>query len=536
MSFLYASFLWLLIPLFAYLYRRKERQHFSQNLRWDVLVLLIVALARPVLSENMSQEKVNAHSLVIALDLSVSMNANDIQPSRLLVARESIKAFLERDSQEQVALVGFTSNPLLLSPPTTDHNLVQLALENMKSEYILTKGTNLQKLFEKIAQFKSDEKKVILFTDGGDKVLDEALIALIQREKIKILAIGMGTHQGATILQKDGTLLQDKENKIVVSRLNGALKLLAEQSGGMFIAFSSVKNTVETIESWLKSQKLDLEGLEKETKEYFELAFVPLVLALILFFFSATRFSKKLLALLLLLGLNLQAEELLTREQWGEGIKKIEVQQSSWGLLDPYYLQRAYAKYEDEAYGESQKYVYKMKHRSLEAQLLLAHTFYRQENYKATKSVLQVIKSSSAKVKQQVYYELGNCEAKLLYWTKAKNYYVKALQLGEEKDALHNLEVVLCRLGDNAFKVGYTNPSSAQQSNAKNEDVENEASKESSQKSESMGASGGTGDKKSKNSTVKVVASNDEGDAKRTFSSKAYDLINEGYIKENRPW
>ncbi|CAA6824332.1 MAG: Unknown protein, partial [uncultured Sulfurovum sp.] len=160
MSFVYASFLWLLFPLFAYLYKRKKQQRFTQNLRWAVLVLLIIALARPVLPETMSQEKVNVHSLVIALDLSVSMNANDIKPSRMLVARQSIKAFLELDSQEQIALVGFTSNPLLLSPPTTDHDLVKLALDNMKSEHILTKGTDLKKLFEKVAKFKSPEKKV----------------------------------------------------------------------------------------------------------------------------------------------------------------------------------------------------------------------------------------------------------------------------------------------------------------------------------------------------------------------------------------
>ncbi|CAA6818266.1 MAG: Unknown protein, partial [uncultured Sulfurovum sp.] len=418
----------------------------------------------------------------------------------------------------------------------TDHDLVKLALDNMKSEHILTKGTDLKKLFEKVAKFKSPEKKVILFTDGGDEVLDEELIAFIQREKIKILAIGMGTYQGASVLQQDGTLLQDKESKIVVSRLNSSLKTLAEQSGGVFIEFSTIKSTVESIEAWLESQEVDMEGLEKESREYFELAFIPLALALVLFFFSVTRFSKKLLALLLLLGVSVQAEELVSRETWGEGVKKIEVKQGSWGFLDHYYLQRAYAHYEDEAYVESQKYVYKIKNRNLEAELLLAHIFYRQEKYQAAKSILQAIKSSSVQVKQQVFYELGNCEAKLLYWDKAKNYYVKALQLGEDKDALHNLEVVLSRLEDNAFKVGYTNPSSAQKSSVKNENVETEVSKESSQKSESIGASGGTGNKKSKNATVKVLQSNDESDSKRTFSSKAYDLINEGYIKENRPW
>ncbi|CAA6814426.1 MAG: Unknown protein [uncultured Sulfurovum sp.] len=536
MSFLYASVLWLLLPLAFYLYGRKVKQRFSQNLRWAVLVLLIVTLARPVLPESETTQELNAHALVLALDLSASMNAKDINPTRAMASRESIKSFLALERYEQIALVGFTINPLLLSPPTTDHELVKLALNNMDSEYILTKGTNFRKLLEKVAEFKDEEKKLILFTDGGDEVLDEELIGFVQREKIKILAIAMATHQGASITQKDGTLLQDKEGHIVVSKLNSTLETLAKESGGEFVSFKSVEETVRSIEVWLESETISRKGLERESKQYFELGFVPLSLALLLFFLSATRFSKKLLALLVLVGMNVQAEELVTREQWGEGVAQIKVEPTSWGFLDAYYLQRAYTYYEKEAYVQSQKQIYKMKNRNLEAQMLLAHIFYKEEKYKAAKSLLQGIKSSNKKIKQQVYYELGNCEAKLLYMDKAKNYYVKALQLGKDEDAQHNLEVVLFRVKEDAFKVGYTNPASAQKSNAKNENVEVQEEKNSSQKNESTGGSGGTGNKKSKNSSVKVMKADEESESKRVLSSKAYDLINEGYIKEEKPW
>ncbi|CAA6810977.1 MAG: Unknown protein [uncultured Sulfurovum sp.] len=536
MSFINASFLWLLLPILAYLYGKKEKQKLSQNLRWMVLILLIMALARPVLFESMHKEKIEAHALVMALDLSVSMNANDIQPTRAKASREIIKTFLEREGQEQIALLGFTINPLLLSPPTTDRALVKLALENMNSEYILTKGTNLRKLFEKIAKFKDEVKKVILFTDGGDEVLDEALITFVQKENIQVFAIAMATYQGASITQKDGTLLQNEEGHIVISKLNDGLETLAKESGGAFVLFDNVANTVKHIETWLKGQKALDEGLERESKQYFELAFIPLSLALVLFFLSATWFSKKLLALLILLGFNLQAEELLTREAWGEGVEKIKPEAKSWGLFDVYYLQRAYSYYDKKAYAQSEKEIYKIKNRTLESQLLLAHSFYKQEKYQVAKSLLKGIKSTDKKIKQQLYYELGNCEAKLLYMERAKNYYVKALQLGEDKDALHNLEIVLFRLNEDSFKVGYTNPSSAEKSNTKQDDLEIEETKEPSKKSESTGGAGGKGNKQSKNSTVTVISSNKEDNAKRVFSSKAYDLINDGYIGENQPW
>ena len=536
MSFVYASFLWLLVPLSIYLFQREKQQSFAQNLRWAVLVLLILASARPVLPEKLGIEQIKAHSLVIALDLSVSMNADDIKPSRLVASKKSIKKFLISNSHEQIALIGFTINPLLLSPPTTDHELLVLALENINSEHILTKGTDLKKLFEKVAQFKDEEKKLILFSDGGDEVLDEELIDFVEKEKIKILAIAMATKQGSSVKQKDGQLLADKKGHIVVSKLNATLRTLAEQSGGEFMAFLSVDNTVSGIENWLEKEKILNNGLERESREYFELAFVPLLLALMLFLLSATRFSKNLLALFLLLGMNVQAEELVTREHWGEGVNVFKVEATNWRVLDAYYLQRAYDKYEDEAFKESQKSLYKIKIRTLEAEILLAHVFYKQEKYKQAKSVLKAIKSSDRKVKQQIYYELGNCEAKMLYMDKAKNYYVKALRLGEDEDVLHNLEWVTLRVKEDAFKVGYTNPSSAEKSKTKSDNIELQDEKESSQKNESLGASGGTGSKKSKNSTVKVVKSEEKSGSKRVLSSKAYDLINEGYISEEKPW
>lgn len=536
MIFLYASFLWFLLPLAVYLYKREKKQAFSQNLRWGVLVLLIVALARPVLPQTLGLEQIKAHSLVLALDLSVSMNANDIKPSRLVASKQSMEKFLKLNVHDQIALIGFTINPLLLSPPTTDHELLSVALENINSQYILTKGTNLKKLFEKVAQFKDEEKKLILFSDGGDEVLDEELIYFIQKEKIKILAIAMATKQGASVKQKDGQLLEDKKGNIVVSKLNVSLQALAEQGGGEFILFSSVENTVNSIRSWLAREKILNIDLERESKQYFELLFVPLFLALILFFLSATRFSKSLVALFFFLGMNVQAEELITREHWGEGVKKLEVKQSEWGVLDAYYLHNAYSNYENKEFKKSQINLYKMKNRNLEAELLLAHIFYKEEKYQAAKSVLKSIKSSSTKVKQQVLYELGNCEAKMRYMDKAKNYYIKALQLGEDEDVLHNLKIVLLQVKEDFFKVGYTNPASAEKSNSQNENVEVQEEKSSSQKNESVGASGGAGSKKSKNSTLKVMKADKENNSKRVLSSKAYDLINEGYIKEEKPW
>jgi len=536
MSFMNASFLGLLLPLVSYLVMRKQTQSFVQNLRWVVLALLIVALARPVLPQAMSQEKYLGHSVVLALDLSVSMHAKDITPTRLEASKEVIKSFLEASLHDRIALIGFTINPLLLSPPTTDHRLIDVALGNINAEYILTKGTDLSKLFEKIALFQDDVKKVILFSDGGDEVLEEDLISFLKEEQIELLAIGMASRQGSAIEQSDGTLLKNKEGHLVISKLNPTLKQLAIESGGEFVRYTSVSDAVSQIEAWLKAQEKAEEAREQQSKSYLELFVFPLGLAVILFFLSATRFSKKLLALFVLLGLNLQAQEYVTKEHWGEGKLKYEKSFFRGGILDDYYLYQAYEHYENQAYQKAQKALSNIEKNSLEATLLLAHTYYKQENYKRAKSILKSIKSSDKKIKQQLYYELGNCEAKLTYMDKAKAYYVKALQLGDDEDTLHNLAWVIQYNKEHSSKAGITQPSSAQKTKADTQNTEEKEEASNSKKRESAKTTGGSGDNKSKSATIKVIKSQEEGESQRRLSSKAYDLINEGFIREEKPW
>ena len=534
MSFVNAAVLWLLVPLIAYVIKGKK-QTLSQYLRWVVLALLIIAMTRPALWEVKASQKIEAQSLIFALDLSRSMSAKDIKPSRREASQESIKEFLKQNQNDQIALVGFTINPLLLSPPTTDHKLVALALDNLNSDYILTKGTNLTKLFKKIAKFNDKEKRVVLFSDGSDEPIGNELVELLEEENIKVMVVAMATKEGSAIEKKDGTLVQDKAGNIVVSKLNGSLKKLV-QNGGSFLPFSSVDATVQNINQWLEQQKGG-EMITKESRSYFELAFVPLLLAILLFFLSATRFSKKLLALLLLIGIEVQADEVFTKQTWGGHVERLNIERSSFGFLDGYYLSQAYSAYKDEEYQESFEKVMSMKNKTFASELLLAHIYYKMKKYKEAKAVLEEMRSKEPKLKQQLLYELGNCEAKLAYWDKAKAYYVQALQLGEDDDAVHNLEFVLKQKKKNGFKLSAYNASGAKRTkntNSKNSKIE-EKKKGSSSKSESNSGAGGVGSK-SKNAVVKVVKKQENSKSKRVLSSKAYDLINEGYIRETKPW
>lgn len=503
MSFLNAYFLWILLPLAVYLFRGKKKQSLQQYLRWVALLFLVFAIARPVLVQHSNKETLPAHSIIIALDLSVSMNANDIKPSREKASRETIKALLEENLYDQISLIGFTTNPLLLSPSTTDHKLVAMALDAMKSEYLLTKGTKLKKLLKKVAQFPDQEKILLLFSDGGDEQVDEALVDFANESNIKVLVIAMATQSGSTISDKNEEVLKDKAGHIVVSKFNSSVGAL-----GKVVSFEGVESTVSNIQKWIEEQKNLEDGVTRESHNYFELFFIPTFLALLFFFLSATRFSLKVVALLALLNIPLQAGN----------------------------LHSAYEHYENEEYTATLEELSDIEPKTLESQLALGNTYYKLKKYKKAKSVFKTLKSTNPKIKQQLLYALGNCEAKMAYYEKAKNYYVKALQLGEDNDTLHNLELVIFFKDRDSSKVGFTNPNSAQASNNTTELEETEEEKPSSRKDEKSGSSGGGGSKKNKNSTVKVVKSTEASKSKREMSSKAYDLINEGYIREQKPW
>lgn len=509
MSILYPWFLSLLLPLIIYILGRTQPQSIGQNMRWLALFFLIIALSRPVIKESTKEQSIPAHSIILALDISASMRAEDIKPSRIKASRETIKQFLKDNKKDQIALIGFTINPLLLSPPTTDHNLVSISLDTLRDEYILTKGTNIKKLLQKVAQFPDTNKLLVLFSDGGDDIIDEDLVSFSDDNHINILVVAMATKRGSFIKDKNSDeLLKDKKGHIVISKFNSSISKL-----GKVVEFSSAKEVSSNIESWVEEQYISKNRLKRNSNSYFELFFIPAIFALILIFLSGTRFILKVIPLLALLGINAQA----------------------YDIWDSYYLNQAYANYQDRDYNSTLKYLSKIENISLEREILKANSYYKIGKYKEAKRVWKSIKTTNPIIKKQLFYNLGNCEAKLLYYNRAKDYYIKSLAFGEDNDTLHNLEVVIFLKQRYKSKVGFTNPNSSQSSNSSDDNTKSK-DKPTSKKEQKAGSSGGDGSQKSKLSTVKIVKSTFQTSSKKEMSSKAYDLINEGYIKEDKPW
>lgn len=185
-DFLYPLFLWTLLPLLWLLfvfYRKKAK--ILTLIHTLILILLVFALARPIAKQVLQESTIDAKEILIALDVSYSMKARDIAPTRYDFAKEMIKEILAQNPSDNVMLIAFTSNPLLLSPPTTDHLLISVALESLNLDYILTKGTSLENLFKQVALIQEKQnngsKNMILITDGGEESSLATLVPLIQK-------------------------------------------------------------------------------------------------------------------------------------------------------------------------------------------------------------------------------------------------------------------------------------------------------------------------------------------------------------------
>jgi Ca-activated chloride channel family protein len=313
--------------------------------------------------------------------------------------------------------------------------------------------------------------------------------------------------RGSPIKLDSGELLKDKQNHIVISKLNSQIYKLGE-----VIKFSSPKETSDAIELWIEKQSIS-KDIERKSSSYIELFFIPTFLALVLIFLSSTRYIKRFIWLLALLGMNLEA----------------------YDIFDSFYLHQAYIEYQNAEYNSSLDSISNIETKSLESELIRANIHYRLQHYKVAKSIWSSIKTTNPKIKQQILYNLGNCEAKMAYYSKAIDYYIKALAFGEDEDILHNLEVVIFQRDKYNSKLGTTNPKSAQKSSSGSND-NSKRKKEKSKSSKQGSSSGDSSSKSSKISTTAIKPSQTDNQSKKEMSSKAYELINEGYINEERPW
>jgi Ca-activated chloride channel family protein len=255
-------------------------------------VTLLVALARPVWYDSVELEK-KEKSFLVGLDLSKSMNARDIYPSRLEFGKSKLLSLLKQLDEQRVGILGFSSESFLIAPLTADYNALSFSINNLALDTINTKGSEIFSLLEYVNIFLShkEQKVLLLFTDGTETQDFEKSIIYANEHNIKIFVYAIATSKGSAI-EEDGKLLKDKNGNIVVTSINEKIKTLCEKTGGKYFEYSTrhddiykIKDAIHTI---MEQQKTQKENSDKQK----ELFYIPLVLSLLFFLLSVGGFEK----------------------------------------------------------------------------------------------------------------------------------------------------------------------------------------------------------------------------------------------------
>jgi Ca-activated chloride channel family protein len=266
------------------------------------LFFFISALARPQSGEGRQKAKSEGLEIMLAIDVSNSMLAEDARPSRLDLAKKEISRFIDALGGDKVGLVAFAGSAILLSPLTNDKGALKMFIESLSPEAVTTQGTDFRKALSEAylalhrGGTESDESQritrvIIVASDGEENEkggLEEA--KKISEEGIRIFTLGFGTEQGGRIPLHDnnGNLVgykRDKNGAEVVTHSTGeALMALAEAGRGTYQHVTFGGDAIRSLRTSIDGlQKAQFDSIEVShyTEHYQILLFLGLVLALL---------------------------------------------------------------------------------------------------------------------------------------------------------------------------------------------------------------------------------------------------------------
>lgn len=269
-----------------------------------VFMLLVVTLAGPQWGFKWEDIRRRGVDIYIALDISDSMLANDMKPTRLERAKREIKDFVRALTGDRVGMILFSGSSYIQCPLTTDYGTLDMFIDEISPNSIPVKGTSISSAiktgidaFNRSAE--SSSKAIILITDGEDHMGDVIKMAKeAKNQGVKIYAIGLGESGGSSIPYSSG-FKKDIYGNTIVSKPNfSQLKEVAKITGGIYV--HSVTGNLDIDRIYIKGIKKSLKARDLKitrAKNWIDRFQWPLAFALLLllseFFISERKRHKK---------------------------------------------------------------------------------------------------------------------------------------------------------------------------------------------------------------------------------------------------
>lgn len=321
------QYLWLLalIPLFVVLFagvaaqRRRRLARFGNpdtlaelmpevsngrvvlkfSLFCGAVALVVLAAARPQFGSKLREEKARGVEMMLVVDVSNSMLAEDFEPNRLERTKYAINRLFDGLKQDRVGLIVFAGEPRVQLPITSDYRMAKAFARRIDPSQVSVQGTAIGKALEQaLLSFsgETDEKRsraIILITDGENHDDDAVAVAKRAAEQgIRIYTIGIGTPEGAPI-EIDGEFIRDEQGEMVVSKLNEEmLAQIADETGGAYVRATKqdigLDEIVRSINE-MEQSELSTVRFEEFNEQYQYLLIAALVLLVAEFFLLARR-------------------------------------------------------------------------------------------------------------------------------------------------------------------------------------------------------------------------------------------------------
>ena len=236
----------------------ERRRAWQATLTCLGLALILLAAAQPRWGFTWRDIQSEGVEIVIALDVSLSMDANDVDPNRLERAKREVLDLLEIAGGDRVGLVIFAGGAYPRIPLTLDHDLLRQVVRDLDTMVLTAQGSSLTgALIESAKLFDPDheaDRAVILISDGEvwDDSLDNALTR-VRDSDVRVYALGVGTPDGSPIPDRGGGFKTDQSGQVVMSRLEeSALQTIASETGGAYVRSTAGAADVEGLLSDLR--------------------------------------------------------------------------------------------------------------------------------------------------------------------------------------------------------------------------------------------------------------------------------------------
>ena len=254
------------------------------------MALIIVMMARPQMGTRISHEKRTGIESIIAMDISNSMLAEDVTPSRLDRTKMMVENLVDNFTDDKIGLIVFAGDAFVQLPITSDYVSAKMFLSEIEPSLIATQGTDIATAINMAANSFTQQqgvgKAIIVITDGEDHeggALEAAKAA--KKKGMRVYVLGVGSDKGAPIPLGNGDYMKDRTGNTVMTKLNEEMcRQIAEAGGGAYIHVDNNTNAQRQLDSELaKLSKKEMQStIYSDYDEQFQAIGIIAIILLIL--------------------------------------------------------------------------------------------------------------------------------------------------------------------------------------------------------------------------------------------------------------